>query len=75
MKHTDSWLYRRFLNSKFMILLVDLLLALLVIFVFTKIAWVFQPVLDFLGIIAPPFIFAGILFYLTVPIINRLEKF
>lgn len=57
-----------------MILLVDLLLALLVIFVFTKIAWVFQPVVDFLGIIAPPFIFAGILFYLTVPIINRLES-
>ena len=74
MKRTDSWLYRRFVNSKFMILLVDLLLALLVIFVFTKIAWVFQPVVDFLGIIAPPFIFAGILFYLTVPIINRLEK-
>lgn len=74
MKRTDSWFYRRFINNKFMVFLIDLLLALLVIFVFTKIAWVFQPVVDFLGIIAPPFIFAGILFYLTVPIINRLEK-
>lgn len=74
MKRTDSWLVRRFVNSKYLILSVDLLLALSDFFVFTQIAWVFTPVVDFSGIIAPPFIFAGILLVHSVPIIHRLEK-
>lgn len=70
----NTWFYRRFLNNKFTIAMLDILLALLVVYVFTKIAWVFKPVGAFLGIVAPPFVFAGIMYYLFVPLINWLEK-
>jgi len=74
MDNKRTWFYRRFLNNKFAIVMLDVIMALLAILLFTKIAWVFQPVLDFLGIVAPPFVLAGILYYLTVPIIDWLEK-
>lgn len=74
MPNHPSLFYRRFLNNRFAITLFNLLMGLLAIWIFTKIAWVFQPVLNFLQIIAPPFIFAGILFYLLNPVIHWLTK-
>ncbi|MCX2455744.1 AI-2E family transporter [Lacticaseibacillus nasuensis] len=70
----QNWFYRRFLDNHFAVIMFDLLLVLLAIFVFTKIAWVFKPVWAFLVIVAPPFIFAGILYYLLVPIVNWLQR-
>lgn len=70
----NSWFYRRFLNSKVTIAMLDILLVLLIIFVFTKIGWVFTPVISFLNIVAPPFIFAGILYYLLLPIVQLLAR-
>ncbi|WP_179394370.1 AI-2E family transporter [Lacticaseibacillus absianus] len=74
MNNKNSWFYRHFLNNKFAIAAFNVLLALVIIWVFTKIAWVFQPVGNFLGIVAPPFVFAGILFYLLNPIVNWLTR-
>ncbi|WP_125703986.1 AI-2E family transporter [Lacticaseibacillus daqingensis] len=71
-KHT--WFYRHFLDNKFAIAGFNVLMALLIIWVFTKIAWVFQPVANFLGIVAPPFVFAGVLFYLLNPIVTWLVR-
>lgn len=73
MQTKRSQFYQRFLNNKFAVILVDLVLGLLAIFIFTKIAWVFQPVLSFLSIVAPPFILAGILFYMLNPVVNWLQ--
>ncbi|KRO15476.1 AI-2E family transporter [Lacticaseibacillus saniviri] len=73
MEKQKTWFYRRFLNNKFAVVMFDLILVLLAILLFTKIAWVFEPVVTFLGVVAPPFLLAGILFYLTVPIINWME--
>ncbi len=67
-----SWFYRRFLNSKFTAACLNIVLALLAIWIFTQISWVFEPVGTFLKIVAPPFIFAGILFYLLNPLVNWL---
>ena len=74
MQTKRSQFYQRFLNNKFAVILVDLVLALLAIFIFTKIAWVFQPVVSFLSIVAPPFILAGILFYMLNPVVNWLHQ-
>lgn len=74
MQTKRSQFYQRFLNNKFAVALVELVLALLAVLIFTKIAWVFTPVLNFLSIVAPPFILAGILFYMLNPIVNWLEK-
>ncbi|MFD1483921.1 AI-2E family transporter [Lacticaseibacillus baoqingensis] len=75
MEKKASWFYRRFLNSKFTTAILNLLLVLLVVWVFTKIAWVFEPVMAFLRVVAPPFIFAGVLFYLLNPLVIRLTRF
>ncbi len=74
MESKRTWFYRHFINSKFAVAAFNLLLGLLVIWVFTKIAWIFEPVLSFLGIVAPPFVFAGILFYLLNPVVNWLQR-
>ncbi|MCI1986966.1 MAG: AI-2E family transporter [Lactobacillus sp.] len=75
MEKKASWFYRRFLNSKFTTAILNLLLVLLAVWVFTKIAWVFEPVMAFLRIVAPPFIFAGVLYYLLNPLVNWLNRF
>lgn len=69
-----SWFYRRFLNSKFTTVCLNAVLVLLAIWIFTQIAWVFKPVGAFIGIVAPPFILAGVLFYLLNPLVNFLQK-
>jgi hypothetical protein len=69
-----SWFYRRFLNSKFTTVCLNAVLVLLAIWIFTQIAWVFKPVGAFVGIVAPPFILAGVLFYLLNPLVNFLQK-
>ncbi|WP_225046727.1 AI-2E family transporter [Lacticaseibacillus kribbianus] len=74
MKSKTSWFYRHFLDNKFAITAFNLLLALLVVWVLTKIGWVFKPVGNFIGIVAPPFVFAGILYYMLAPIVNWLTR-
>ncbi|WP_338217667.1 AI-2E family transporter [Lacticaseibacillus salsurivasis] len=74
MEKKNSWFYHRFLDSKFAVVIFDLVLTLLAVWIFTKVAWLLQPAVNFLGIIAPPFILAGILFYMLNPIVNWLEK-
>lgn len=69
-----TWFYKRFLNSKLTIALLNLTLALLAIWVFTQISWVFKPVWAFVTIIAPPFIFAGVLYYLLNPLVTWLTR-
>ncbi|AKP68193.1 AI-2E family transporter [Companilactobacillus ginsenosidimutans] len=69
-----SWFYRWFLNSQASILLFNILIVFLIIFLFSKISFVFQPVGQILGITMPPVILALILYYLINPLINVLER-
>lgn len=69
-----SWFYRRFLNSKFTAAGLNIVLVLLAIWIFTQISWVFKPVMTFINIVAPPFIFAGVLYYLLNPLVNWLVR-
>ncbi|WP_407892015.1 AI-2E family transporter [Lacticaseibacillus sp. N501-2] len=69
-----SRFYRRFLNSKFTVGCLNALLVLLALWIFTQIAWIFKPVGSFVGIVAPPLILAGVLFYLLNPLVNFLQR-
>lgn len=69
-----SWFYRCFLNSQASVLLFNILVVFLIIFLFSKISFVFQPVGQILGITLPPVILALILYYLINPLINVLER-
>ncbi|MHC5269647.1 AI-2E family transporter [Enterococcus sp. LJL98] len=69
-----SWFWRWFLNNKVVTGLLIFLLILCNLFVFTKVAYLFTPVLEFLAIVGLPIIMAAILYYLMNPVVDYLEK-
>lgn len=75
-QHTQSktpWKRPIVENRLFMNLLM-LLLVLLVLFIFTKIAYLFEPVWIFLQFFAFPFVATGIFYYLFSPIVVKLSR-
>ncbi|WP_057880546.1 AI-2E family transporter [Companilactobacillus kimchiensis] len=69
-----SWFYKWFLNNQLTVILVNVFLVFLIIFLFSKISFVFQPLGQILGITMPPVILALVLYYLINPLINVLEN-
>ncbi|UQS81725.1 AI-2E family transporter [Bombilactobacillus folatiphilus] len=69
-----TWFTKWFLNNKFTVVLLNILLTFLIIAVFAKISYVFRPLWQILGIICPPLIVAAIMYYLIKPLINLLEN-
>ncbi|CWU45114.1 AI-2E family transporter [Listeria monocytogenes] len=63
-----------FIENKFMLGLLIFLLVALDIYVLTKIAFIFDPLMVILKTVAAPIILAGISYYLFNPIIDWLEK-
>lgn len=73
-KYIFSWFWRWFLNNQVVTALLIFLLVLCNIFLFTKVAYLFAPFLQFIGIISLPVIMAGILYYLMNPVVDYFEK-
>lgn len=69
-----SWFYRWFLNNKATVALINILLALGVIWAFANISWVFKPVTDFLMMVFPPVVLSAVLYYLLEPLVRGAEK-
>jgi len=69
-----SWFYKWFLNNQLTVILINIFLAFLIIYLFSKIKFVFDPVSQILGITMPPVILALVLYYLINPLINVLES-
>ncbi len=63
-----------FLNNKFVLFLLGLLLLGLNIMVLTKISFIFTPVIVLLKTLLLPVILAGIVYYLMNPIVDYLDK-
>lgn len=70
----NTWFFQRFLNNKAVTSLLIVLLSLLIIKLFTQIAYLFSPVSQFINFIAFPIVATIILFYLVSPIINKLDQ-
>ena len=76
--HKDKQPVRRttfWYNQKFFKYLVETLLVLTIILVFSKAAIVLNPVLDFVYILATPLILAVLFYYLLRPIVHFLEGY
>ena len=69
-----SWFWRWFLNNQMTAVLLNILLFLLVVFTFTKVSYLFEPVWQFLAVVGLPIIMAGILYYLMNPLVDLLEN-
>lgn len=72
--HHDSLFYKWFLNNQVVMVLLITLLVFLTIFVFTKISFLFTPILSFLTIIMLPMVISTILYYLIKPLVDMVEK-
>ena len=71
---SKSWFWKWVLNNQLVSTLLIILLLLINIFVFTKIAYIFSPLKGIFSIIGFPMVGAGILFYMIKPIQDFLVK-
>lgn len=73
-KRNLSWFWKWFLNNQFVTALLIVLLILLILNAFTKVSYLFDPVVQFFGVVGLPIVMAGILYYLMNPTVDYLEK-
>ncbi|WP_334330199.1 AI-2E family transporter [Companilactobacillus sp. HBUAS59699] len=69
-----TWFYKWFLNNQVTVVLLNIFIAFLVIYLFSQISFVFDPINRILGITMPPVILALVLYYLINPLIDVLES-
>ncbi|QNQ80739.1 AI-2E family transporter [Lactobacillus sp. PV034] len=63
-----------FLNNRFSVVLLNILLFFLILLVFNKISFILNPVWTFFYAILPPLLVASIQFYLMNPLVDFLEE-
>ena len=63
-----------FLNNRFVVFLLILLLIGINIFVLSKIPFIFRPISVLIHTVAAPLLLSGIAYYLLNPIVDRLER-
>ncbi|WP_410514745.1 AI-2E family transporter [Paenibacillus sp. BR2-3] len=63
-----------FLNNKFVVFLLILLLIGINVLVFSKIPFVFKPISVLLHTVALPLILSGVAYYMLNPLVDRLER-
>ncbi|QSF43324.1 AI-2E family transporter [Paenibacillus tianjinensis] len=63
-----------FLNNKFVVSLLIILLIGVNILVFSKVPFIFKPISVLLHTVAAPLLLSGIAYYLLNPLVDRLEK-
>ena len=71
----NSWLFKWFVDNQIVSFLLVLCLAFLALFLFTKVSFIFTPVISFIEIVALPMILTGLLFYILNPIVDLLERY
>lgn len=73
-KLKGSWFVQRFLNNHMVTRLLIILLILLILLVFTKVSYLFTPLQVVFEVAAFPIIVSGVMFYLLVPLVERMEQ-
>ncbi|MCI1892644.1 MAG: AI-2E family transporter [Schleiferilactobacillus harbinensis] len=69
----QSWFFRWFVNNKLTVALVNILLTLIVLFLFTKVDGIFAPVGKVINILLPSVLLAGVFYYLMEPTVSFAE--
>lgn len=73
-KFTDSWFFKWVLNSQATVTVMVTFLVFLTLYLFTKISFLFKPILSFLAIIMLPLVISAILYYLIKPLVGLIER-
>ncbi|MBU3851531.1 MAG: AI-2E family transporter [Candidatus Paralactobacillus gallistercoris] len=67
-------MFERLRNSRILFWSLEILLVVTIIFMLSKISFVFHPVTAFISTLFTPILVAGFLYYLFNPLVNLLEK-
>lgn len=73
-KFTDSWFFKWFLNNQAVVAVLITFLVFLTLYLFTKISFLFTPIISFTAIIMLPLVISAILYYLIKPLVDFIEK-
>lgn len=73
-KFTDSWFFKWFLNNQAVVAVLITFLVFLTLYLFTKISFLFTPIISFIAIIMLPLVISAILYYLIKPLVGFIEK-
>ena len=73
-KFTDSWFFKWFLNNQAVVAVLITFLVFLTLYLFTKISFLFMPILSFIAIITLPLVISALLYYLIKPLVAIIEK-
>lgn len=73
-KSKENIFTKWFLNNRFSVGLLNILLFLLIIFAFNQVSFIFSPVRIFFNAILPPVIVALLQYYLMNPVVDYLER-
>lgn len=73
-KFTDSWFFKWFLNNQAVVAVLITFLVFLTLYLFTKISFLFTPILSFMAIIMLPLVISAILYYLIKPLVGFIER-
>ncbi|MBM7618091.1 putative PurR-regulated permease PerM [Weissella uvarum] len=73
-KRQKSWFYQWFLNNKTVTALLVILLLLAVVFMVSKVSFIFEPLKVIFAAVGAPMIIAGIFYYFMNPTVDFLER-
>lgn len=68
-----SWFGRWFINNKYTIVMLNVLLTVLVLWALNRVSFIFDPVAAFIGAVLPAIILAAVQYYLMNPLVDMLE--
>lgn len=69
-----SWFGRWFINNKYTIVMLNVLLTVLVLWVLNRVSFIFNPIGAFVSAVLPAIILAAVQYYLMNPLVDMLER-
>ena len=71
---SKSWFFKYILNNRYTSALMVGILIVIFMILFTRLSYLLDPAVSFIQYVSLPIIVAAIFYYLTVPLVNRIEK-
>lgn len=71
---SNSWFFKYILNNRYTSALMVGILIVIFMSLFTRVSYLLDPAVSFIQYVSLPIIVAAIFYYLTVPLVNRIEK-
>ena len=71
---SKSWFFKYILNNRYTGALIIGILIVIFVSLFTRVSYLLNPAVSFIQYVSVPIIVAAIFYYLTVPLVNRIEK-